>query len=323
MTLTLVGKLLRDIRVPLLVTVLLLSAFELFWVKVTQRIVTQLTPFFTALAGAQKLQRGVLEQQLFQGPGRVFQTLIGGSDIDFGRAMDSLTIGYLHPVLQTLICIWAVGRAAGALAGELDRGTMELLLAQPVPRGRVVLAHLVVDALVIPLLCLSLWSGTLLGTWLIGPFEVNMEPIRLLNLQFTVDPITLRVDPWAFGVGLWNVGALMFAISGYTMFLSSRGRYRLWSLGQAVLVTLVQFVINVLGQLWDGVAWLRPFTVFYYYQPQRIVLHREWAVDPGLVWNGGTPLVSLNVIAVLLTVGAVGYGLAYLTFTRRDLPAPL
>jgi ABC-2 type transport system permease protein len=323
MTRTLLLKLLRDIRVPLLVMMLLLSAFELFWVKITQRIVTQLTPFFTALAEAQKLQRGVLEEQLFRGPGRVFQTLIGGESIDFARAMDSLTIGYVHPILQTLVCIWAVGRAAGAIAGELDRGTMELLLAQPVPRGRVVLAHLAVDAVVIPLLCLSLWAGTLLGVWLIGPFEVDMTPIKLLGLQFTVDPNMLRVDPWAFGLGLWNVGALMFAISGYTMFLSSRGRYRLWTLGLAVLVTMVQFVVNVLGQLWETVAFLRPLTVFYYYQPQRAVLHHEWTVDPGLVWNGGSPLVSLNVIAVLLAVGAVGYALAYFTFTRRDLPAPL
>ena len=48
--------------------------------------------------------------------------------------MDMLSIGYVHPLVQIIFCIWAVGRASGAVAGELDRGTMELLLAQPLSR---------------------------------------------------------------------------------------------------------------------------------------------------------------------------------------------
>ena len=47
--------------------------------------------------------------------------------MNLDRAMDMLSIGYVHPLVQTIFCVWAVGRASGALAGELDRGTMELL----------------------------------------------------------------------------------------------------------------------------------------------------------------------------------------------------
>jgi ABC-2 type transport system permease protein len=89
-----------------------------------------------------------------------------------------------------------------------------------------------------------------------------------------------------------------------------------------VLITLLQFLINVVGQLWDAVAPLRPFTVFYYYQPQQIIREHRWTVDLGAVWGGGHPL-SVNVLVVLLAVGLVGYGLALWTFCRRDLPAPL
>ena len=35
------------------------------------------------------------------------------------------------------------------------------------------------------------------------------------------------------------------------------------------------------------------------------------------------PILCLMVLAVLFAVGAVGYALALLVFTRRDLPAPL
>jgi ABC-2 type transport system permease protein len=322
---TLVIKLLRDLRLPLVVVAVLLIAFQCLWVKITQRIVGQLVPFFVGLAVAQKLAPQSLEEQLFRGPGKLMQTLMGGETIKLDRAMDVLSIGYVHPLMQTLFCIWAIGRAAGAIAGEIDRGTMELLLAQPLPRYRVILAHLCVDGLTIPLLCLSLWTGTSFGNWLVGPITVDPADLKELPvpLQAEPSPEMLRISPAAFGPSLLNVGALIFAVAGYTMWLSAGGRFRGRVMGAAVLLTLLQFLINVVGQLWETVAWLRPFTVFYYYQPQQILLAHRWSVDLGTVWNGGQPLLAVNVLAVLFTVGTVGYGMALWTFCRRDLPAPL
>lgn len=325
--LPLVQKLLRDLRLPLLVVALLLIGFQCLWVKVTQRIVGQLVPFFSALAIAQKLGPEALRDQLFRGPGKLIQTLMGGENIQLDRAMDMLSIGYVHPLMQTLFCIWAIGRASGAIAGEIDRGTMELLLAQPLPRYRVLLAHLCVDVVTIPFLCLSLWAGTWLGTWLVGPFTIDLEALTSFKLPFgglpPPDAETLAVQPARFGPGLWNVGALLFALSGFTMWLSARGRFRGRVLALAVLIFLLQFLVNVIGQLWDAVAPLRPLTLFYYYQPQQIILGQCWSVEVGSVWNGGQPLCALNVLVVLFTVGAIGYALALWTFCRRDLPAPL
>jgi ABC-2 type transport system permease protein len=90
----------------------------------------------------------------------------------------------------------------------------------------------------------------------------------------------------------------------------------------AVVVTLVQFLINVIGQLWEASAFLRPLTVFYYYQPQRIILLDEWSINLSDAWQLSGPL-AVNGIAVLVAVGLAGYGLALWTFCRRDLPAPL
>ncbi len=322
---TLIGKLLRDVRVPLVVVAVLLIGFQCLWVKVTQRIVGQLVPFFLAMAAAQQLAPAVLEEQLFRGPGKLIQTLMGGENIKLDRAMDMLSIGYVHPLMQILFCIWAIGRASGAIAGEIDRGTMELLLAQPLPRYRVVLAHLCVDGLTIPLLCLSLWAGTSLGTWLVGPITVNPEDLKIFppRLRSAPSPDRLAIDPAAFGAGLWNVGALIFAVGGYTMWLSAQGRFRWRVLGVAVFLTLLQFLVNVVGQLWDTAAPLRPFTVFYYYQPQQIILAHRWTVDLGAVWNDGQPLLAVPVLGVLFGVGTIGYLMALWTFCRRDLPAPL
>ena len=133
----LVLKQLRDLRWSLLVVAILLASFQCLWVKITQRTVTQVAPFFSTLANRAGTTQKALEDVIFGGPGKLAQTVIGGESIHFERAMDTLSIGYVHPLMQIIFGIWAIGRAAGALAGELDRGTMELLLAQPIARWKV------------------------------------------------------------------------------------------------------------------------------------------------------------------------------------------
>jgi ABC-2 type transport system permease protein len=206
------------------------------------------------------------------------------------------------------------------------------------------LAHLCVDALTIPILCLSLWSGNWLGNWLLGPIEVRPLPatpskpaylvelgpfkIRLENPRPAMpspNPETadrLAVRPSAFGPALFVVGGLLFAVSGATMCLSAAGRFRWRVLGFAVLIALVQFLVNLIGQMWEAMEPLRPLTIFYYYQPQQIILGHDWSVTLR-EWNGGERLFSVPMPLVLYGVGLLGYGLALWTFNRRDLPAPL
>jgi len=322
MTRPLVAKVVRDLRLPLLGVALLLAAYQCFWVRITQRITGQLVPLLVGLAKARSMSKTDLEAILFEGPGKMVRMMMGGENIGLERAMDILSIGYVHPVVQTILCIWAIGRSSGAIAGEIDRGTMELLMAQPLQRNRVVLSWLFVDILTIPILCLSMWAGTYVGTWMVGPIVLS-EEIQKLPFQETIEPEKLRLEPAAFGPALWNVGALIFAVSGYTMWLSAAGRFRWKVMGIAVFITLIQFLINLLGQLWDTIAALRPLTVFFYYQPQQIVLMHRWSVDLGTVWGRSHVPYSLNVMAVLLSVGFIGYGMALWTFSRRDLPAPL
>jgi len=325
MTWVLVRKLLRDIRIPLLVVGLLLIAFQCLWVKITQRMVVELSPLFATIAERAGVLQEQLERILFQGPGKLVQTLAGGENIRFERAMDMMSIGYVHPVIQAIFCIWAIGRAASAIVGEIDRGTMELLVAQPIPRWRVVFAHLLVDAIVIPLLALCAWCGTLIGYRLFGPFEVSLAQAQaqLADLPFKiiVNPELLKVEPTHMLPALLNIVALMFAVSGVTMAISAAGRFRSRVLGGAILVFLLQFLINLIGQLWDAVAFLRPLTVFYYYQPQQIILSNRWTTD---VFAGmaHSPW-RVNIVVVLFGVGTIGYLLALRLFCRRDLPAPL
>src|SRR5579883_89404 len=340
----LIRKLLRDVWLALAAVCLLLAAFQCLWYKVTQRICGDLVPLITGLSRRGGLDVEAVQKVIFQGPGQILRTLMGGERIQLDNAMDMLSIGYVHPLMQTIFCVWAIGRAAGAIAGELDRGTMELLMAQPLPRSRLVLAHLCVDAVTIPILCLSLWAGNWLGAGLMGPIEVRALPEMPSKPAYLVElgPFKIRLDqpkptmpsscpettdrlavrPSAFGPALFVVGGLLFAVSGATMWLSAAGRFRWRVLGIAVLIVLVQFLVNVIGQMWDGMEFLRPLTIFYYYQPQQVILGHHWAVSLS-EWNEGHPLLAVPMPVVLYGVGALGYAMALWTFSRRDLPAPL
>lgn len=295
MTRTLIIKLLRDYRIGLIVVVLLLFLFQLLWSVVARRVSTEIMEAFAPFG----IGLPQLRQIVFQGPGKIIQSLLGGEMLRLDHAMDVLSMAYVHPLTQVILCVWAIGRASGAIAGEIDRGTMELLLAQPIRRSQLVLAHLTVDFLTIPVICLSMWAGTGIGAYLVG-FTSASDP-------------RLQVDLARFGPALVNVGLLVFAASGITMAVSAAGRFRGKVMGTAVVLALVQFLVNVIGQLWGPLEPLRPFTVFYYYQPQPIILQADWA-EQAVVWQR---------FAVLAGVGALGYLTALWTFCRRDLPAPL
>src|SRR6516164_2920577 len=148
-------KVLRDLRWPLLFVGLLLFAFQMLWAKVTDRIVGELLPAFRK----QRIDVDFITKTLFKGPGQIIQTIMGGEMIHLNNPMEMLTIAYVHPFTQIVLCVWAIGRAAGALAGEMDKGTMELLLAQPISRRQIVLSHIAVDLVTIPLLCLCVFAG--------------------------------------------------------------------------------------------------------------------------------------------------------------------
>ncbi|OWK42316.1 ABC transporter permease subunit [Fimbriiglobus ruber] len=327
MTLVLVRKLLRDVRWGLFAVCLLLFVFSAFWVKIAQRVTTEIAPFFNGVAAVSKINPKLFDEVIFKGPGKVSQAVLGGAEIRFDRPDDFLSVELLHPVVVIVTALWAVSRSSGAVAGEIDRGTMELLLSQPIPRNRLILAHLIVDAVTIPALVLSIVAGTQLGLALIGPFEVDYSVLQKLDLppmvRLPAGPPVLEVHAARQWYAVVNLAALVFALSGTTMLVSALGRNRWRAVAAAGLIVIGMFVANVIGQLWDSAAFVRPVTVFYYYQPQKIWLKENWTVDLGEAWAGGSPMVEIPVMPVLIGVGAIGYLLALRVFDRRDLPAPL
>jgi ABC-2 type transport system permease protein len=323
MTLTLVRKLLRDARLSLLVVCVLLVGFSAMWVKIAQRVSAEIAPFFNGLAAAQKFNPQLFDEVLFRGPGKVSQAVMGGAGIRFERPTDFLAVMLLHPVVLVLGCVWAVNRSAGAVAGELDRGTMELLLSQPVPRWKLVLAHFLVDLICLPLLGVSLVAGTRLGLWLVGPFTIDYSVLDKIPSPIPLPrgPAVLEVNADGQPAAALVYVALLFAVSGLTAAVSAATRSRATAVGGGMLLVVGMFVVNLVGQLWEPAAVLRPLSLFFYYHPQEVWLKGNPWVDMREALPG-VPLAAFGP-GVLLAVGLAGYAVAYRVFVRRDLPAPL
>src|SRR6185436_8979369 len=54
---------------------------------------------------------------------------------------------YVHPLITTSAVVWAITRGSDCVSGEIGRGTMEMLLAQPVSRTSIYVSQAVIAVL--------------------------------------------------------------------------------------------------------------------------------------------------------------------------------
>ncbi|EWT06114.1 ABC transporter permease [Intrasporangium chromatireducens Q5-1] len=212
---------------------------------------------------------------------QALRNLLATSGADMSTPVGYIQVEFLSFMGPILVILYAVLAGSGAVAGEEDRRTLDLLLATPVARSRIVVDKAV--AMVLGALGLTtllgvalLLEGTFVGLDLpAGKVAAAMLHLALLGLVF---------------------GALSLLVGAAT------GRLAL-SRGVPAFVAVVAYVVNGLGGL---VSWLEPF--------QKLSPFFQYAGhDPlhaGVSWLGVT--VAVATVAVLVVGGA-------LAFERRDV----
>ena len=191
-------------------------------------------------------------------------------------------IGYTHPFVLIMMAVWAVRVPSAALAGEIGRGTMDLVAARPVARSAQVGAALLALLAGLTVLAGAAWLGTFAG--LVG---------RPLD----------GVTAWHYlpvAGAMW----LLFASAGAVAILVSAlareaGTAIAWTSG----LMAGSYVLDYAARVWPRIASLHPLSLFRYYEPQRVL-------------NAG--LARADVI-VFAAVAAVALSLALAVFSSRDL----
>ena len=196
-----------------------------------------------------------------------------------------------HPFILLLISIWAIGRGSAAVAAEVERGTLDLLLSRPIPRWVYLSSSVIVSLLGLVVLAGALMAGASIAV------RYNVLRERPASLAMLYPAI--------------NLAALGLPIYGYTLLASSVDyvRWRATLIGS--VLTLVGFVVLVISlipvlqeQSWE--PYVEKISIFKAYNPVQAV-------------NGGnTYQIHL---AILAGVGAMCITLAFSAFAVRDLPA--
>ncbi len=221
---------------------------------------------------------------------KVFQPLIDVPLADLATPTGQLSVLYVH-VITMLVCVgWALGRGSDSISGEIDRGTMDLILSLPVRRVSVMAIPAVVATAGAAVLAGSVWVGTWLG---------------VMTVQLHGDVSLRQLLP-----GAVNLFAMTFCLTGITTLFSSwsRDRWRtIWMTGGLFVVSMI---IKMVARLWKAGAWLKYLSFLSAFQPQELILMET-----------STPSVALRYNGTLLGLGLICYLAAAIVFTRRDIPA--
>lgn len=246
---------------------------------------------------------------------------------------------YDEPVLLLCMLAWSISRGSDVVSGELGRGTMEMLLAQPIRRWHVLGAHAMVSISGLALLSLLVFAGMVLG---IG---TNSTPVRETrgwigpwisrNFQWTWGteeirwvPLSNLVDPMLYAVPTLNLFALGFAVLGMSVAISAFDHYRWRAVGVVLGIYVLQLLLFILSKSTPAMAFLKTFTFLAAYQPDWIVrttidhpAARGYFLMPG-VSSWDERIGPLGYATILLALGVGSYAVAFWRFQARDLPAP-
>lgn len=266
MNTTLFGHLWRSQRTKLLIVCLAMLAWNSFLPVIYKSFGQQMKVL---------VDSGIIPKQL---------TNFGGGDV-FSLA-GAVAVGYIHPISIILVSIFAIGFATSAVAGERQRGTLEVLLARPISRRRVYLTLLAAVLLFVGLVLIAASLGTVLGSAIVGVGdELPIERLPLL---------------WLNGMLLWgSIAAIGLAASVSFDRLTP-------ALGLTIAIVVVSYFLYVLGSLWPDAQGLEPYSLFNYLASRDIL-------------NG---IVNVGGLAFLGAVGAIAIAVALVVFPRRDLAAP-
>jgi ABC-2 type transport system permease protein len=210
---------------------------------------------------------------------------LGGPEMDFSTTALEVCF-WNHPVVVLTVLSWAVSRGSWAVAGEIERGTVDVTLSRPVSRSSYLTSQILATTLGLMALAFGLIAGCELGSLF---FTLKAPP----SFWTLLKPATMVVT-------------LGMAVYGYTLPFSALDVVRWRPTLAGAGITLTGLIAMTVSRQYEGYEWLDNLSVFNLYAPVTVAMK-------------GAPL-AYNA-SVLLGVFATGAAASYWLFSRRDLPS--
>src|SRR6266542_3425861 len=123
--------------------------------------------FYLVLLASSSFTKEAPNLPFFQSPPKAMTAFLGGS-ADFFHADGWLSAAMTHPVILSLLTSSALLVAAGSVATEVERGTIDLVLVRPVGRVRFLLAKALASILAVTAAEAGGLAGVLIARQTIG-----------------------------------------------------------------------------------------------------------------------------------------------------------
>ncbi|MBX3416219.1 MAG: ABC transporter permease subunit [Pirellulaceae bacterium] len=244
-----------------------------------------------------------------------------------------------EPMVLMLVALWGIVRGSDVVSGELGRGTMEMLLAQPVTRRAVFWSPVIVSLIGAVLLALVIWIAMWIGVQITSiketvypSFQIPFGPkVPMTFMEPREEIVRMKdvIDPLIFWPGIINTISIGVFFVAFTSWLSALDRYRWRTLGIVVGMFFAMGMLKVGGLAVDSLRWMLYLTVFSLYEPDlhiRILdggTESLWSV---VRWNSKFEMYELGALGsnlLLLLLAAAFLIHASRVFERRDLEAPV
>lgn len=212
------------------------------------------------------------------------KTVLGGEALQVGNVSGLIAIGYQHPLVLTLYMLFAVGVPTGLLAGEVQKGTMELILSRQVTKTHVYICAGLITVTGMFALVLVMFIGTVFA---INIYEFGQE-----------------VPLYSFFKAAVNGGILASAVGGIAL-LAAACFQRNTAVWLTVTYLVVNYFVSIIAEWWPRMKWLYPSSIFYYVDGNRIFNEAGWPFD------------NMFVLLLILLVSTLLGGVVW---SRRDLP---
>jgi hypothetical protein len=230
--------------------------------------------------GAQ-MSREWLQMDFVRG---IMQAMLGAEITDRMGPQMFHAMAWVHPVVLALAWAHAVVCCTRVPAGEVDRGTVDVLLGLPVSRWEVFLSETLVWLACGAVMFAGALAGNLLGSLGLPP-EQRPPLARILLV-------------------LLNFFCLYGAVGGLAWLVSSLSSRRGRAMTIVFLILLALFLLNYLAQFWkplEGFVFLSPL---HYHHPVSVLGSGVWP------WRD---------LCVLTGAGSLMWLAGGIVFARRDL----
>jgi ABC-2 type transport system permease protein len=214
-----------------------------------------------------------------------FQMLISESFITRLSVDGAVAFGFNHPLVLTLLFLLSITLPSRHIAGDIENGTMELLLAHPVKRYRLLISLWATGGLLLLAVILAGGIGSAVGLADTGHLSGKLV-LKILEL----------------GANLWLLAVLVLSLA---MLISVFGKEGGRAGIRAAALILIFYFLFFLGILWDAIHTLTPYNIFAYYQPTKLMFGER------SFWLHAVVLSVLIIISLAVSLRQ---------FQRRDIP---